>query len=55
MRRLWYDILIHVLMIILCLIGGVLGVFGWVVTSILMPVTRRLRGRGGPAAPTGVA
>jgi hypothetical protein len=44
---------IIVLTIVTCLIGGVLGALGWVVAGILMPLARWLRGRGGPAMPTG--
>jgi hypothetical protein len=51
----WWSglVFLFVLFIITCLIGGVLGALGWVVASILRPVVRRVRDRGGSAMPTG--
>ena len=46
---------IAVLIIIIGVIGGLLGALGWGMALVLMRAVRWLRGRGEPAAPTGVA
>jgi hypothetical protein len=42
-----------VLFLVTCLLGSILGVFGWIIAAILRPLARWLSGRGGPALPTG--